>query len=1084
MPTDYQAIASENIAKYGTEINNYGPILLAHLYSDRTHFIYELLQNAEDAYAWRLRHPPSNDIPRTIKFTLLNDHLQVAHFGLPFNEQHVRGICGLAQGTKRDDLNAIGKFGIGFKSVYAYTLHPEIHSGEEHFVIESFVRPQSIAPRDAQPDETLFYLPFDNPEVSQEKASAEIEDRLIKLDCRTLLFLNHIQSIEWIIPNMKAGSYTRKVRRIDEQRKYVTLASQVNGKISSEEWLVFERPAIVPNQQQVGKVEIAYKIEEDEKTGQKQIIPISDSNLYVFFATEKETHLGFLVQGPYRTTPSRDNIPKDDEWNIKLVEETAILLRESLIKLREMKLLTVNALKAMPLNRMQFSEDHMFHLLFESVRDALAYEALIPRYEGNFVSGTNAKIANSADLRQLLGPSQLEFFYDAKSPLSWVTDEISEYKTPELREYLMKELGVEEFTSQTLASKFTERFIANQSDEWMINFYKYLLDQRALWSKGGVLRKKPFIRLEDGTHVPPFDDQDRPNAFLPGDSPTDFPTVKRTICQNEHALDFLNKLGLKKPDIVDDVIQHVLPKYSQENTKTISDEIYRDDISRILNAHNTDSRQRRDELITKLKASYFVRCRNAVNNEIRFYDPKKVYFPTELLMQFFEGNSEIWFLDEELPIMKDEKVAEMLGECGANKTLKRIAKELSWEEREEIRKQVGVDWNAKKQEVYDYTIEGLPEFLAKLNDDTFDSGKQKSILLWNLLCEVVDGFREYGREGYFQGAFIWQHYSKYTRHFDAHFLLQLRQVSWLPAHDGTLKRPSEICFSELPEDFKPQHYLQSKLGFKPEAINLLAKEANIDPAILDFIRNNNVSLEQLRRHFEPAQETRESFMTGMKYTTKPSGESGVGIPQKSSSAMQGNSKVDNSSLVEPLDRTNDENGEPKTARTDINQPNDRSRPFKTYVYVSPKDTNEVADSASVENRIAVDNAGIKRVLEFERQSRRFPEQKSHSYPGYDIESKDIADQVVRYIEVKSVSGSWGEQGVTLSKTQFQKAIELGDRYWLYVVERAAQDDFQIHCLQNPACQVHQFVYDNGWKALAEENGEHVKSDLNSGISQT
>jgi len=113
----------------------------------------------------------------------------------------------------------------------------------------------------------------------------------------------------------------------------------------------------------------------------------------------------------------------------------------------------------MPLNRVQFSKDHMFHPFFASVRDALASEALIPRYKGDFVSGKNAKIANSADLRQLLGPSQLEFFYEAKSPLNWVSDEISEYKTRELREYLMKELGVEEFTSQTLASKFTERFM-------------------------------------------------------------------------------------------------------------------------------------------------------------------------------------------------------------------------------------------------------------------------------------------------------------------------------------------------------------------------------------------------------------------------------------------------------------------------------------------------------------------------------------------------------------------------------------------------------------------------------------------------
>ena len=39
------------------------------------------------------------------------------------------------------------------------------------------------------------------------------------------------------------------------------------------------------------------------------------SPLVVFFPTEKETFLGFLIQGPYRTTPARDNVPEHDQWN-------------------------------------------------------------------------------------------------------------------------------------------------------------------------------------------------------------------------------------------------------------------------------------------------------------------------------------------------------------------------------------------------------------------------------------------------------------------------------------------------------------------------------------------------------------------------------------------------------------------------------------------------------------------------------------------------------------------------------------------------------------------------------------------------
>lgn len=88
-------------------------------------------------------------------------------------------------------------------------------------------------------------------------------------------------------------------------------------------------------------------------------------------------------------------------------------------------------------------------------------------------------------------------------------------------------------------------------------------------------------------------------------------------------------------------------------------------------------------------------------------------------------------------------------------------------------------------------------------------------------------------------------------------------------------------------------------------------------------------------------------------------------------------------------------------------------------------------------------------------------------PGYDVESRDGSGEIVRYIEVKSLSGAWGEKGISLTRTQFEKARELGERYWLYVVEWADQDEkFRIYRIQNPANQVNQFLYDNGWKELA------------------
>ncbi len=132
MPADYERIRDENVARYGWDTAVLD--LLGHLYSERTHFIFELIQNAEDAGATALA------------FELFDDRLEVRHDGRPFTEADVRGVSGVGQSGKSGDLTTIGQFGIGFKSVYAYTTSPRVHSGAEHFRIDHYVRP-SRGPR-------------------------------------------------------------------------------------------------------------------------------------------------------------------------------------------------------------------------------------------------------------------------------------------------------------------------------------------------------------------------------------------------------------------------------------------------------------------------------------------------------------------------------------------------------------------------------------------------------------------------------------------------------------------------------------------------------------------------------------------------------------------------------------------------------------------------------------------------------------------------------------------------------------------------------------------------------------------------
>ena len=107
-----------------------------------------------------------------------------------------------------------------------------------------------------------------------------------------------------------------------------------------------------------------------------------------------------LVQGPYRTTPARDNIPRDDEWNRHLVGETAELLVDALRYLRDERLLTARVFEALPLDRDHFSEGSLLAPLFDSMYEAVASEPLLPAHCGGYVSASASPSDASAGSAQ------------------------------------------------------------------------------------------------------------------------------------------------------------------------------------------------------------------------------------------------------------------------------------------------------------------------------------------------------------------------------------------------------------------------------------------------------------------------------------------------------------------------------------------------------------------------------------------------------------------------------------------------------------------------------------------------------------
>jgi hypothetical protein len=786
VPADYQRIREENIARYGWDTAVLD--LLGQLYSERTHFIFELIQNAEDAGATELA------------FDLFEDRLELRHDGRPFTDADVRGVCGVGQSGKSGDLTSIGKFGIGFKSVYAYTRTPRIHSGSEHFRIENFVRPAAEAPVAQAPGETRFVFPFDHDTVPTEVATREIATALGALQPRILLFLRNIERIRTGGPGAERSLMERAAAERRGASRRVTVAR--NGR--REEWLAWQRPVEGhPGQ----RVEVAFAL------AGGRIATLGQSPLTVFFPTEKETFLGFLIQGPYRTTPARDNIPGDDPSNQALVRQTAALLADVLPELRDDGLLTADALQALPLQAARFPPGSMFRPLFDAAGDALTAEALIPVAGGGHAVAVDLLLAGGPEVLGLLDPGQLGALCGAERPVWFADAAISERRTPMLWNYLRDEIGLDEVTPEAVVARMTEEFLEEQDDLWITRWYRFLAGYPSLWPAAAA---KPVIRLEDGRHVPALDGQGRPAVYLPGPAPTSLPTVKRTIADSPAARPFLTALQLTVPDLVAEVLQIVLPRYDGLDIATLEEARHDADVELVARALDEAAAGRRQELLDSVTATPFLIGENAATGELALRPPPLLYQRTKDLEAYFEGNPDAWFARDgygpwlvQLRAMGVRPEVEVRARTPSATGYVTITVDFGRNER-------GLDGFDPDAEVG-----GLDFALAH-------PSHARSEYVWNVLLapnrRLVAGVVERSVLISFSDSSLEEARSGVGE-------AAVREA-WLPGRDGAFHRPGELSLDDLPPTYTRDEGLAQALGMLRPVVSEAARQLGVPAEVL------------------------------------------------------------------------------------------------------------------------------------------------------------------------------------------------------------------------------------------------------------
>ena len=765
-------------------------------YKEKAHFVYELLQNADDAKA--------TDAVFTLERNrLIFRHNGSVHFTVSSvedtkNKGHINAITGVGNSTKDEKKgNTIGKFGVGFKAVFQYTTEPHIYDDTFWFKIEQFIVP-TLLEEDfpgRKNGETIFVFPFTSPEFS----FSEIIQRLTTLD-NPILFLRNLKKVVIELPEDTDVVYEKKVsfRRSkgDITHELLTLTNSAgNQRIH-----MFTRPIEVTEES--GKrykqyISVGYFLKENGDLDNE-----IRGRVFCFFPTAEDFHLHCIVHAPFLLVDSRQQL-KDNKLNARLKSLLANLAAESLLILRDYGieighlLVTENIFYFIPLKDRHYIPDDTFR--DEYIR-LLENEKMLLGRGDKYISSKGALICRPLSMMQILSDEQLEELHsnsfaddvDDEENTSWkfLREETQRIYKESFVESILEELEVDVLSGFDLARLITPKFMEKQGFKWAVRLYRHLNnEQRNLWTPSGNRKEKmnmpfrhcPIILTSSGTWVTPYLQNDTPNVYLPMASSLDeYLFVSNDYLGDDFLKSFLIDLGLKEPDAWDFIQSVVVKKHNASsilNEKELNDDLAL--VYEYLEEHKADDFLR--EKINFLSNNFRVKTTSG-----SCYPIGQVYDDTEELKSYFGFTREHikyaaykHFIDK-YSIQEFKKIILLLGVSSCPNIIKVHRASLDYSEKQ-------------KYDIKNYTFCSIDDYeLQGFNEiRSFNINLSKTI--WSWLSE------EYDIEKYRETICRYRYYSYHSKTISTTLMNELLQKKWIVLSDGKAYAVSEISLEDLEE---------------------------------------------------------------------------------------------------------------------------------------------------------------------------------------------------------------------------------------------------------------------------------------------
>lgn len=746
-------------------------------YADPSHFIFELLQNAEDEGATQGC------------FYLGSSTIVFEHNGMPFDRDDIEGITGIGNTTKLEEANKIGCFGIGFKSVYVVTERPEVHCTIEGmpiaFGIRDLVVPELIATSHTA-STTRIVLP-----LLPHKAAAilaRVHDALDKSGPRSLLFLQNLTLLKWVI-----GSNSSQCVVEDGEGGLRILRSTVGAKpAQADRFIMLSRPVHRENDARSYSVKIALRLNDGG-----DIVPeAATTRLAVFFETDEPTGLHLQVHGPFQLTDNRANIKREDPWNTLLIDEVSTLLAESLPVLRDRGLIKRSFLEVMP----NASDDlpEPWQPLLATVVEAFQAHALLPAYTGGHVSA-RAAVRGVSEIRDLLSDEGLANFgglpdkhwvgsgmRNSRTDAFLATLKLTEWGYAEFVAAFQRAFGRSWNSGDIAASAKAQTWFDALPDDQVQRLYILADAAMRAQKSSGALNHLSFVRLEDGTRTSPA------NALLPpADTPLDEEAAAHGLTLVRSALtrtgrargkdveQFLKKVGVKEIGERDYLAAILRANYG-DGVRPPSNERHLQHMRRFLRWHeqSEDCRLFEDVAFLRVEGAEGYHKADSI-----FID--RPYIDAGLAIIYRSGVKG----RDRLPLwsgyskLKRTALLTLLKKVGVEHALTIYRTRISYSHAH-YRSLVGGFGQSRvtSTEVnYDYAIFQLAELIAKRNPEI-------SKLIWKAIAAVG---------GHVMQACYAPNQAHEPHRAPSTLALCLRDAEWIPAKDGSLRRPSAITTPEL-----------------------------------------------------------------------------------------------------------------------------------------------------------------------------------------------------------------------------------------------------------------------------------------------